>query len=125
MLFSQLVLPDGCEGFAEVHDANSLLKSLCQVAQFETTKHVMRAALKEVMPTLSPSSVYSAAPHDESKFAKFYCLRQCTSKRGCQSVGQASSQSDRNTHFGVFVTGRHGSKQWGKQLVSESAVAEW
>ena len=49
---------------------------------------------------------------------KFYCLRQCTSKRGCQSVRQASSQSDRNTHFGFFVSGRHGCKQWGEQLVS-------
>ena len=36
---------------------------------------------------------------------KFYCLRQCTSKRGCQSVRQASSQSDKNTHFGFFVSG--------------------
>ena len=56
---------------------------------------------------------------------KFYCLRQCTTKRGCQSVRQASSQSDRNTHFGFFVSGRHGSKQWGEYVVSESAVAQW
>ena len=27
---------------------------------------------------------------------------------------EAVSQSDRNTHFGFFVTGRHGSKQWGE-----------
>ena len=37
---------------------------------------------------------------------KFYSLQQCTSKRGWQSanqsVRQASSQSDKNTHFGFF-----------------------
>ena len=71
MLFSQLVLPYGCEGFAQVHDAKSLLKSLCQVAQFGTTKQVMRAALKEDTSTLSPSSVSSVAPHDESECARF------------------------------------------------------
>ena len=48
---------------------------------------------------------------------KFYCLRQCTSKRGCQSaiqsLRQASNQSDRNTQFGFFVSGRCVPKQWG------------
>ena len=47
----------------------------------------------------------------------FYCLRQCTSTRGCQSanqsLSQASSQSDRNTQFGFLVSGRRGPKQWG------------
>ena len=66
-----------------------------------------------------------AARHDLEKSLKFYCLWQCTSKRGCQSVRQASSQSDRNTHFGFFVSGRHVSKEWGEQLGAELAVAEW
>ena len=35
---------------------------------------------------------------------QFYCLRQCTSKRGCQSVRQASSHSNRDIHFGFFVS---------------------
>ena len=56
---------------------------------------------------------------------KIYCLRQCSSKRGCQSVRQASSSSDRNTHFGFFVSGRRMSKEWGEQSGSELAVAEW
>ena len=60
---------------------------------------------------------------------KFYCLRQCTSKRGWQSanqsVRQASSQSDRNTHVGFFVSGRHMSKQWGEQLAPGLVVAKW
>ena len=65
---------------------------------------------------------------------KFYCLRQCTSKRGWQSANQslspASSQSDRNTQFGFFGGGRCGRKQWGdtsdqvKQWPSGNA-AEW
>ena len=52
-----------------------------------------------------------------SNTRKFYCLRQCTSKRGgqsaIQSLRQASSQSDRNTQFGFFVSGRCVPKQWG------------
>ena len=50
---------------------------------------------------------------------KFYCLRQCTSKRGWQSanqsLSQASSQSNINTQFGFFVSGRRGPKQQGNQ----------
>ena len=34
---------------------------------------------------------------------KFYCLRQCTSKRGCQSVRQASSQQT-ETHTLGFLS---------------------
>ena len=53
-------------------------------------------------------------------FVQFYCLRQCTLKRGRQSanqsVSQASSQSDRTTQFGFFVSGRCGPKQWGELL---------
>ena len=32
------------------------------------------------------------------------------------SVSQASSQSDRNTQLGLFVSGRPGSKQWGEPM---------
>ena len=42
-----------------------------------------------------------------------------------QSVRQASSQSDRSTHFGFFVSGRHGSKQWGDLRKPGQAVVEW
>ena len=71
------------------------------------------------------NSEYFEYRHRGSNKKKFYCLGQCTSKRGCQSVRQASSQSHRNTHFGFFVSGRHGCKQWGEFLPLELEVAEW
>ena len=55
--------------------------------------------------------------HCPSNNSKFYCLRQCTSKRGGhsanESLSQASSQSSRNTQFGFFVRGSRGPTQWG------------
>ena len=51
---------------------------------------------------------------------KFYCLRQCTSKRGRQSANQSLSQqvgSQTDTHsLGFFCSGRCGPKQQGCPL---------
>ena len=68
-------------------------------------------------------------------FAKFSCLRQCTSKRADsqpisqsgkqlvrQSVGQAGRQTE--THTLGFFSGRLGFKQWGAQILSGQATIE-
>ena len=50
-------------------------------------------------------------------------LREADSQPISQLDRPAVSQTE--THFGFFISGRHGSKQWGELMVSGLAVAEW
>ena len=96
------------------------ISSKQQILTFKNTQRIMRPKInmQRIRENLI-KAVYSMnvlgfkkAKHCkiEKKKSKFYCLRQCASKRGCQSaiqsLRQASRQSDRNTQFGFFVSGR-------------------
>ena len=51
--------------------------------------------------------------------------READSQPISQLDRPAVSETERSTHFGFFVSGRHGSKQWGAHFVPGLAVAEW
>ena len=79
------------------------------------TKHA------NTLQAVSQTMCYHTLPTMEKKL---YCLRQYISKRGRQSanqsVSQASRQSDRNTQFRFFSSGRLGFKQLGEQLLQNA-----
>ena len=66
-----------------------------------------------MMPLGAPSiSKYGSLVRPDAQIValRAHCARTALK---APPLSQASSQSDRNTQFGFFVTGRRGPKQWG------------
>ena len=66
---------------------------------------ICQASLSEALPN-NPQILLPSAVHLEERLTV----------RANQSLSQASSQSDKSTQFGFFVSGRRGPKQWGDHV---------